>query len=324
MAAGGYVKIYSNDGATLLFTSTNYYFTADATMTITETGVTLPDEAYTYSGQKKFLGLSTSSNATEAGYPVGDSGAIGSFTFYIVEGGEEQPEQPETTPTKKFTRLYIGDAYNEGYIDGKQAEYDRFWDEFQQNGTRTNYQQVFRVWTEEIFKPKYDIKPTGTYGGAQMFQGSPIKDLKGCFERARVKLDTSECTSLLQMFQSASIQYIPAIDARKSTNNGYTFSANAIISIEKFISSETTLYSSTTFDSENMETIIFEGIIADDGFRFSNCKKLSHESLMSIINALKDYSGTGTTRTCTLGEANLAKLTDAEKAIATEKGWTLA
>jgi uncharacterized protein YndB with AHSA1/START domain len=45
---------------------------------------------------------------------------------------------------------------------------------------------------------------------------------------------------------------------------------------------------------------------------------------MNIIGCLSDYSGSGTTHTCTIGTANLAKLTDAEKAIATEKGWTLA
>jgi hypothetical protein len=45
---------------------------------------------------------------------------------------------------------------------------------------------------------------------------------------------------------------------------------------------------------------------------------------MNVINILKDYSGSGTTYTLTLGSTNLAKLTDAEKAIATEKGWTLA
>ena len=54
---------------------------------------------------------------------------------------------------------------------------------------------------------------------------------------------------------------------------------------------------------------------------FSPCTKLTHDSLMSIINNLATVT---TTKTLTLGSTNLAKLTDAEKAIATNKGWTLA
>lgn len=50
------------------------------------------------------------------------------------------------------------------------------------------------------------------------------------------------------------------------------------------------------------------------------CTALSHDSLMVIINGLQTVEG----KTLTLGTDNLAKLTDAEKQIATDKGWTLA
>ena len=53
---------------------------------------------------------------------------------------------------------------------------------------------------------------------------------------------------------------------------------------------------------------------------FSSCTQLTHDSLMSIINNLATVT---TTKTLTLGSTNLAKLTDDEKAIATNKGWTL-
>jgi hypothetical protein len=104
MAAGGYVKIYSNDGSTLLFTSTNIYSAMDD-MTITETGVTLTNEAYTYSGDKKFLGLSSSANATEANaFAVGYSGSLGNFTFYIVEANSNN----ESIPTSQGEIYYKG------------------------------------------------------------------------------------------------------------------------------------------------------------------------------------------------------------------------
>ena len=54
---------------------------------------------------------------------------------------------------------------------------------------------------------------------------------------------------------------------------------------------------------------------------FSSCTKLTHDSIMVVINGLQTVTSK---QTLTLGSTNLAKLTDAEKQIATDKGWTLA
>ena len=68
-----------------------------------------------------------------------------------------------------------------------------------------------------------------------------------------------------------------------------------------------------------------ETIIGNPNFKvsvdFSSCTKLTHDSLMVVINGLQTVTET---QTLTLGSTNLAKLTDAEKQIATDKGWTLA
>ena len=55
----------------------------------------------------------------------------------------------------------------------------------------------------------------------------------------------------------------------------------------------------------------------------NNSTYLNRTTLLKIINALVDLTGQ-TTKTLTLGSINLAKLTDEEKAIATNKNWTLA
>lgn len=52
----------------------------------------------------------------------------------------------------------------------------------------------------------------------------------------------------------------------------------------------------------------------------SDCTQLTHDSLMVVINGLQTVEG----KTLTLGVENLAKLTDEEKKVATDKGWTLA
>ena len=53
----------------------------------------------------------------------------------------------------------------------------------------------------------------------------------------------------------------------------------------------------------------------------SSCPKLTHDSLMNVINEAADV--TSSPKTLTLGADNLAKLTAEEKAIATNKGWIL-
>ena len=54
----------------------------------------------------------------------------------------------------------------------------------------------------------------------------------------------------------------------------------------------------------------------------STCPNLTKESLLNVFNEAADV--TSSPKTLTLGTTNLNKLTDEEKAIATNKGWTLA
>lgn len=55
----------------------------------------------------------------------------------------------------------------------------------------------------------------------------------------------------------------------------------------------------------------------------SSSRKLTADSIMNVINEAKDLSETGTA-TLTLGNTNIAKLTEEQIAIASFKGWTLA
>lgn len=43
------------------------------------------------------------------------------------------------------------------YEKGKQAEYERFWDSYQENGNKRFYGYAFAYWNDEVFKPKYTI-----------------------------------------------------------------------------------------------------------------------------------------------------------------------
>lgn len=54
---------------------------------------------------------------------------------------------------------------------------------------------------------------------------------------------------------------------------------------------------------------------------FSMSDKLTHDSIMVVINGLQTVTST---HTLTLGSTNLNKLTQEEKQVAIDKGWTLA
>ena len=53
------------------------------------------------------------------------------------------------------------DGTNTGYFigleDGKQAEYDAFWDGIQDYGNRVDYQSGFANWASEYIRPKHKI-----------------------------------------------------------------------------------------------------------------------------------------------------------------------
>lgn len=215
---------------------------------------------------------------------------------------------------------------------GKKSEYDKFWDAYQSNGTLTNYIRCFQgyFWDKDNFFPKYDICPSGD--ASNMFYAWEVSDtmpdrsfdLQQRLEDCGVRLDTSKATNMTNAFAyGRAIKRLPTIDVTGLTNaSNSMFGYSNIITIDKIIVDESTPIG-TWFGgiSNTFANVTFEGVIGANMTITSS--GLTHDSLISIINALKNFTD-GTTKTLTIGATNLAKLTDAEKAIATQKGWTLA
>lgn len=210
---------------------------------------------------------------------------------------------------------------------GKKDVYNAFWDIFQNNGKRTEYYAGFAGagWTTETFQPKYDIKPSGnTYG---MFQKSRINvDLVEFAKDQGIEIDFSNATDLQYGFSNTYFTRIGLIDGSKIGNLIRCFEINPYLKIiDKIIlkSDGGTNLSNAFNQCYELEEIRFEGVIGTNGISFGSSKLLSHNSLLSIITALKERSGESLAYTCTLGEENLAKLTVDEIKMATDKGWTL-
>lgn len=128
---------------------------------------------------------------------------------------------------------------------------------------------------------------------------------------------------------SARIQHLDVIDCSGVNRLGgmyyIAYACSSLKSIDRFIlppdPSKAGNYSGMLNYCGALERVMFEGVIGANGLDLSGSPNLDHDSLMSVINCLAQ---TSTTLTVTLGATNLAKLTNEEKAIATEKGWTLA
>ena len=193
------------------------------------------------------------------------------------------------------------------YDAGKQAEYDAFWDNFQRNGERSSYQEAFEYswWNDAIFKPKYNLV---IIDGTKMFYyNKGITNIKASLENCGVVLDTSGATTLANMFYRATSEEIPTIDLSSATDTTRMFYSGDIITIEKVIFSENTVIASNIFnDATGLENIEIGGEICSN-ISFSACTKLSLDSLKSIINHLKDYSGTDKEFTCKLTLSSASK-----------------
>lgn len=208
---------------------------------------------------------------------------------------------------------------------GRDAEWSQFWDTLQGNGERRNYNYCFYSsnWDDTNFKPKYDFIVTSANS---MFRAIGVSDLRQTLLDAGVTLDLSKCSTLAETFTNTTTTALPVISAVSATSLSHMFAgASKLVTIEKLILKDdgSQAFSSTFASMNSLENIVIEGVIGNN-VSFSSSAKLTHDSLMSIINALKDHSDSTETHTCTLGATNLAKLTDAERAIATQKGWTLA
>ena len=200
---------------------------------------------------------------------------------------------------------------------GGDNHYDTFWDTFQQNGTRTDYQSAFygSWWTDEIFRPKYKMQPTRA---DTMFRQCYITDSE------KIKqIDFSKCTNISFCFHTLNCEELGVIDLSSINGNvQYMCYYCSAKKIEKIIIHNGVNLNGTCFQyCRNLESITFEGEIAYS-LSLSNSSLLNDASVQNIIDCLADLTGK-TAQTLTLHADVGAKLTDTQKAAITAKNWTL-
>ncbi len=134
-------------------------------------------------------------------------------------------------------------------------------------------------------------------------------------------IDTSKVTIMNSMFYGCTkLEEIGQLDTSKVTNMSNMFyNCSSLITIPPLDVSSVTNFNSVFYNCSKLESILMTGMKAT--FTISYSTKLTREALVTILNNLATVTST---QKLTMGSTNLAKLTDEDKAIATNKGWTLA
>lgn len=142
-----------------------------------------------------------------------------------------------------------------------------------------------------------------------------------CSELTNVpSLDFSNVTDATGMFfHCENLTSIPSIDTGKVTNMKNMFaSCSKLTTIPALDVSNVTNMEEMLYRCPNLTAVSILNI--GSSLDISASTNFTREALVEIIGNLKTVS---ITKTLTMGSTNLAKLTDDDKAIATNKGWTL-
>lgn len=225
------------------------------------------------------------------------------------------------TTAEKLTK--IAENVPKVYEAGQIAEYDRFWDIYQENGLRKNYNYfgAGSGWTEENFKPKYPVVTNYAY---MMFAYTGLTNID-CSEiefstganmqytfynqnilKSVTNLDCSNITSLPQTFQNArSIETIELLNLKNDCTFNNTFQNNTQLTNLKLIDCE---------------------IGQDVSFQWS--ENLTAASLLSILTALSK-DGTVATGKTIIFAAESGEVINADEAcveqstLAKNAGWEI-
>ena len=212
--------------------------------------------------------------------------------------------------------VIVGDGTIDTYAEkigeisvGSDSHYNTFWDNLQDNGTRTDYTATFGAgWNDETYKPKYIVAPINAL---EMYRNSRMTKIIG--------VDFSNCTSLQDTFMDAKAEEISLVDCSKVARLANTFyrAINLKTLSLKVVTSN--VFANTFNYASAIENLSVEGAIGTS-LNLSWASVLSNDSVQNIINCLADLTG-GTTQTLDFHSDVVAKLTTEQQTQIFNKNW---
>lgn len=206
-----------------------------------------------------------------------------------------------------------------------------------------NLQSVPQFNTSKVTDMSYMFSTCSKITGIPLFDTTKVTNMQGIFNSCSSLinvplLDTSKVTLMSSMFDSCtSLTNIPALDTSNVIQASRMFAndtkietipklnANKISDIMSILSYCRGLKNFGGLENLGMA---YSTTVGQNSSSYSlfldSCENLTHDSLMNVINNLYDIATKGCkAQKLILGTTNLAKLTEEEIAIATNKGWNV-
>ena len=257
----------------------------------------------------------TTAEMPEAIRDVKERGFSMGYTDGNIYGLSQGREQGHAEGLEEGKAIGYVEGKTDGIAEGRQAQYDEFWDTIIAEGIRKDCPYLFAYWPSKYIRPNNKLAIKG--GAGNIFYRCPnlLSVEKEFFDFSTATTFTYACSECpkLEIFEDVGLGVVPSLTYA-------WFYCTKLITIEVVRCNEATTFNRTFDRCDSLENLIIEGIIGQNGFNVQWCP-LTHDSLMSIINALKDNSGTDTWKVINLGSENIAKLTEQEIEIMANKQW---
>ena len=186
----------------------------------------------------------------------------------------------------------------------------------------TNMETMFDYCTSLVTIPVLDA--TNVTSTRAMFYG--------CTSLVSVELNTVSATNMNSMFQDCKALKTANIKTDSATDVGYLFKNCEALESLPLLNFGKVTNLTQIFGLSNHTKLTELGGFKDlkidwtGNYGLAKLPNLTYQSVMNVINNLYDFRGNGdstTTRTIKFNANALAMLSDADKAIATNKGWIL-
>ena len=204
---------------------------------------------------------------------------------------ENPPGASEEELQSKYSEG-LSEGREQGYREGKQAEYDAFWGNYltsfqPDQGKDMHWFFAGSGWNDKTFYPTMNLKPGNAY---QMFRYNLITDIWGRMEELGLELNFSNCTNFYQTFIDYKGTWHGVIDMSKSAiATGMCKNNINVTKIEKLIVSKSSVFATDMFGNcTKLESMLVEGTIGKKDFSVATCTNLNTKSIVSIIESLSD------------------------------------